>query len=123
MTRRNGAVSGVTTLEDNRGRGGLRNAQGTVGRGVRENEKFPHLCPVPSDQNPVVSVAVSIVSTGGLVSIGYGAISMYLHVEATKTTLMRVLFTGVDYKYSGSSVSVLFLALLGQIPTRDKKNP
>ena len=90
---------------------------------MRENEKFPHLCPVPSDQNPVVSVAVSIVSTGGLVSIGYGAISMYLHVEATKTTLMRVLFTGVDYKYSGSSVSVLFLALLGQIPTRDKKNP
>ena len=63
----------VTTLEDNGGRGGLRNAQGTVGRGGRENEKFPHLCPAPSDQDPVVSVAVSIVSTGGLVSIGYGA--------------------------------------------------
>jgi len=76
-TRRNGAVSGVTALEDNGGRGGLRNAQGTVGRGGRENEKFPHLCPAPSpapsDQDPVVSVAVSIVSTGGLVFIGYGA--------------------------------------------------
>ena len=62
-TRRNGAVSGVTALEDNGGRGGLRNAQGTMGRGGRENEKFPHLCPVPSDQDPMVSVAVSIVST------------------------------------------------------------
>ena len=59
-------------LEDNGGRGGLRNAQGTVGRGGRENENFPYLCPVPSDQDPVVSVAVSIVSTGGLVSIEYG---------------------------------------------------
>ena len=73
-TRRNGAVSGVTTLEDNRGRGGLRNAQGTVGRGVRENEKFPHLCPVPSDQDSVVSVAVFIISTGYLVFIGYDAL-------------------------------------------------
>jgi len=53
--------------------GGLRNAQGTVGRGGRENEKFPHLCPVPSDQDHVASIAVFIVSMGGLVFIGYGA--------------------------------------------------
>ena len=44
-----------------------------MGRGGRENEKFPHLCPVPSDQDHVASVAVFIVSTGGLVFIGYGA--------------------------------------------------
>jgi len=78
--RRNGAVSGVTTLEDNRGRGGLRNAQGTVGRGVRENEKFPHLCPVPSDQDHVASVAVSIVFIGGLVFIEYGGFFGTLNV-------------------------------------------
>ena len=95
--RWNGAVSGVTALEDNGGRGGLRNAQGTVGRGGRENEKFPHLCPVPSDQDPVVSVAVSIVSTGGFVFIGYGALAKryQLHKLSYAEPLLQLFWDGL----------------------------
>ena len=44
-----------------------------VGRGGRENAKFPHLYPVPSDGDPVASVGVSKVCTRSLVSIGYCA--------------------------------------------------
>ena len=51
-----------------------------MGRGGRENEKFSHLCPVPSDQDHVASVAVSIVFIGGLVFIEYGGFFGTLNV-------------------------------------------
>jgi len=62
----------LTTLEDNGSRGWIAKRAGNGGRGRRENEKFSHLCLVPSDQDPVASVVVFIVSTGGLIFIGYG---------------------------------------------------
>ena len=44
------------------------------GEGGRLSENVPQICPVPSDEDPVVSVGVSKVCTKILVSIGYGAI-------------------------------------------------
>ena len=52
----------------------MQNEQSTEGGGGQLDEKISHLSPLPSDGDLVTSFEVSKVSTGGLVSIGYGAL-------------------------------------------------
>jgi hypothetical protein len=60
--------------------GRVKNDEATVGRCGLVIEKFPHLYPVPHDQDLVASVRVSKGCTTWLVCIGYVAyISCYLY--------------------------------------------
>ena len=64
----------LVTARGLRTQGGFAKHKGNGwGRCGRLDEKSPQLCPLPSDGDPVASVGVSKVSTGTLVSIGYGA--------------------------------------------------
>ena len=63
----------LVTARGLRTQGGFAKHKGNGwGRCGRLDEKSPQLCPLPSDGDPVASVGVSKVSTGTLVSIGYG---------------------------------------------------
>ena len=72
------------------------------GGGGRLHEKISHLSPLPSDGDPVTSFEVSKVSTGGLVSIGYGAV-----LESENYIYFKINFESSNYTYFGQREYVL----------------
>jgi len=63
---------------------------GNGGRGGRENTKFLHLYPMPSDGDPVVSVGVFKIYTRSLVSIGYGADTITTKLQQNSFFLIKI---------------------------------